>query len=28
VSDIVESEPVPARNKAGYIFSIFDEFMQ
>lgn len=28
VSDIVESEPVPARNKAGYIFSIFDELMQ
>ena len=27
VSDIVEPEPVPARNKAGYIFSIFDEFM-
>ena len=28
VSDIVESEPVPSRNKAGYIFSIFDELMQ
>ena len=28
VSDLVEAEPVPARNKAGYLFSIFDLMMK
>ena len=28
VSDMVEAEPVQVRNKAGYLFDIFDRIMK